>query len=107
MPLEPHGPLYGTGQAELDRPPAPAYRWYHKTGAVLLIVFCFELGVFFVVFPWLPYWDSNFLGGFNETWSRIWRDPYFRGGASGLGLVNIYISVLEMIRLKRFADPVD
>jgi hypothetical protein len=87
--------------------PRKQYFWYHKVGAVLVIVFCFELGVFFVIFPWLPYWDSNFLGSFSEQWSRIWSDHFFRGAVSGLGLVNIYISFLEMLRLRRFSGPVE
>ena len=104
MPLEHQH--YDGGSAQLEDSPVPRYRWYHKAGAVLAIVFCFELGVFFLTFPWLPYWESNFLGGFSQKWSRVWNDPYFRGAVSGLGLVNIYISVLEMIRLKRFTGPV-
>src|SRR5579862_1679019 len=34
MPLEP----------QIERAPAPVYRWYHKTAALLLIVFCLEIG---------------------------------------------------------------
>ncbi len=86
---------------------ARRYYWYHKVGSVLAIVLCFEVGVFFLIFPWLPYWQSNFLGGFTERWSGIWNNPYFRGAVSGLGLVNIYISMLEMMRLRRFAEPLD
>jgi hypothetical protein len=103
MQLEPHGRLAEPEPLE-ER---PRYHWYHKVWAVIGIVFCFELGVFFVVFPWLPYWEANFLGGFSDRWANIWRDPYFRGAISGLGLLNIYISLLEMFRLRRFSEPVD
>jgi hypothetical protein len=102
--------LEGRGHVEESAEPVEKrqrYYWYHKVAAVVGIVFCFELGVFFVVFPWLPYWESNFLGNFSERWLQIWTDPYFRGAVSGLGLVNIYISLLEMFRLRRFSEPVD
>ena len=104
MQLEPRGHVQESAEPVEDH---RRYSWYHKAGAVIAIVFCFEVGVFFVVFPWLPYWDSNFLGTFSERWSKIWTDPYFRGAVSGLGLVNIYISLLEMFRLRRFSEPVD
>lgn len=104
MPIEPRGQVEESAAPSEER---KHYFWYHKVGSVIAIVFCFELGVFFVVFPWLPYWESNFLGGFSERWSKIWTDPYFRGAVSGLGLVNIYISLLEMFRLRRFSEPVD
>jgi hypothetical protein len=32
-------------------------------------------------------------------------NPYFRGSISGLGLVNIFVAFLEIIRLRRFASP--
>jgi hypothetical protein len=31
----------------------------------------------------------------------IWENAYFRGALSGLGLVNIYISLGEVFRLRR------
>jgi hypothetical protein len=32
-------------------------------------------------------------------------NPYFRGAVSGVGVINIYLSVLEAFRLRRFAAP--
>ena len=33
--------------------------------------------------------------------TEVWDNPYFRGALSGLGLLNIYISFVEVFRLKR------
>jgi hypothetical protein len=83
----------------------PDYRWYHKVGAVLFAIFCFELGVFLLVFPWLDFWELNFFATWRPELQRIWMNPYFRGSISGLGLVNIFVAFLEIIRLRRFASP--
>jgi hypothetical protein len=81
----------------------PRYRWYHKTASVLAAIFCFELGVFLLVYPWASHWDVNYYR-FLPTWARgVWASPYFRGAVSGLGLLNIYISLIEVIRLRRFS----
>ena len=100
-------------QPELDfrehptSPVASPYRWYHKLAALLAVIFCFELGVFLLVFPWASEWSDNYFSS-APYWARnIWFSPYFRGAISGLGVVNIYISFLEVFRLRRFSQPAD
>ncbi|MCS7026346.1 MAG: hypothetical protein NZV14_16225 [Bryobacteraceae bacterium] len=82
-----------------------AYRWYHKYAAVLFAIFCFELGVFLLVFPWLDSWERNYFATWRPELQRVWMNAYFRGAISGLGLVNIFIAFLEILRLRRFASP--
>jgi hypothetical protein len=84
-------------------PPAPRYPWCQKTFAVVYVFFCFEIGVFLVLFPWLEMWDRNYFAGFVPFWPELWNNPYFRGAVSGLGLVDIGISFAEMFRLRRFS----
>jgi len=81
------------------------YRWYHKAGAVLFTIVCFELGVFLLVFPWMDSWSLNYFASFQPAWRDVWLNPYFRGAISGLGLVNIFISFVEIVRLRRFSQP--
>jgi hypothetical protein len=79
----------------------PKTSWYHKLATLLFIIVCFEVGVFLLVFPWMDYWSNNSIAGI-APWVRIiWDSPYFRGALSGLGLVNIYISLAEVFRLRR------
>jgi hypothetical protein len=81
----------------------PAYRWFHKVGAVAAAVFCFELGVFLLLFPWTSQWDVSY-GGFLPMWARpLWSSPFVRGAVSGIGLLDIYISFSEVFRLRRFS----
>jgi hypothetical protein len=81
----------------------PAYRWYHKAAGVMAAIFCFELGVFLLVFPWIDDWTVRYFS-FLPLWAHAWWvSPYFRGAVSGLGLLNIYISFAEVFRLRRFS----
>ena len=77
------------------------HSWYQKLGILLFILLCFEVGVFLLVFPWLQTWDHNAIARLSPRVRDIWDSPYFRGALSGLGLVNIYISLAEVFRLRR------
>ena len=98
MPTEPGADLAGPMPA-----PAPVYRWYHKTSAVVFIAFCLEIGLFLLIFPWTEYWAGNYFAAFVPEWHRYWDNMYVRGAISGLGVVNLYISFVEIFRLRRFA----
>lgn len=85
-----------------EPPPARQYRWYHKVTAVLFITLCLDIGLFLLIYPWTDAWDSS--AAFVQTW-RPWLDNmYVRGAVSGLGVVNLYISLGEVFRLRRFSS---
>jgi len=90
------------GQIE-QAAPAPSYRWYHKLTALLFIVFCLEIGVVLLVFPWSEYWDNNFFTTWAPQLRDFWDSSYVRGAVSGLGIVNVFISFTELFRLRRFS----
>ena len=92
--LEPAGP-------RLE--PQPVYRWYHKLRAILLIAFCLEIGLFLLIFPWTEFWQANYFGVLVPEWHRYWDNLYIRGAISGLGVLNVYISLSEISRLRRFS----
>jgi hypothetical protein len=98
MPIDPPT----TAAAEPAQGETPrAYPWYHKISAILLIIFCMELGCFLLVFPWIgEVWQNNF---FSDLLAHgYWDNGYFRGAVSGLGVINLYISFVEIVRLRRF-----
>src|SRR6266849_7103021 len=72
--------------AELKPVEAPQYKWYHKLAGLFAVIFCFELGVFLLVFPWASDWDLNYFSSLPLWASTIWASPYFRGAISGLGV---------------------
>lgn len=102
MAVEHYEEAWPTGPAEAGR-----YRWYHKAGAILYVFFCFEIGVFLFLFPWLEIWDQNYFSSFSPSWSQLWNSAYFRGAVSGVGLIDIGISFAELFRLRRFARKQD
>ena len=106
MPTEPRpegAPLPPTAEEStpVAQPPAPQYRWYHKFSAVLLITLCLDIGLFLLICPWTVYWDN--FAAFVRVWRPYLDNMYVRGAISGLGVVNLYISLGEVFRLRRFS----
>jgi len=93
--------------ARPDRPhvesqPAPAPRWRpNRLVRVCFAIFTFEIGLFLVVFPWVDTWDFNYFQDLFPALENIWDDPYFRGALTGLGFVNIYVAILEVVKVLR------
>src|SRR5260370_39189412 len=103
MPVDPQTPQLE--QMEPQPAATPEYRWYHKTAALVLIVFCLEIGVVLLVFPWSDYWDNNFFSTWIPKLHGLWDNSYVRGAVSGLVITNIYIAFGELFRLRRFSQP--
>jgi hypothetical protein len=95
---EPPGPSNG-------EPIIPAGSgWFSRLSSVLFIFFCFELGLFLLIYPWTDWWTDNYFasaisGSVQTTWHGFWNNSYVRGGVSGLGIVNLWIAVVEVFRL--------
>jgi hypothetical protein len=88
---------------ELPHPP-PGPSWFQRLSSVLFIIFCFELGLFLVIYPWTESWTENYLSiaapdRVESVWRHLWNSPYVRGGVSGIGLVNIWIALAEVFRM--------
>ena len=103
MPPDPQPP------AEAEDVPAPiivrppVYHWYHKMSAIVFITFCLEMGLYLLIVPWTDSWDSNYFSSLAPHLRNYWGNFYMRGAISGLGLVNLYISLVEIFRLRRFS----
>jgi len=80
-------------------PPGPG--WFQRVGAVLFIIFCFELGLFLLIYPWTGAWQDNYFswalpGTVQTTWHTFWNNSYVKGAVSGLGLINVWIAIAEV-----------
>ena len=82
--------------------PEPSH-WLLRLGALLYVLFCFEVGVFLLFFPWTEWWTHSFFSNLGAEWYAIWSSPYLRGAISGVGVIDIGISFSEVFRLRRFA----
>ncbi|MBM3726282.1 MAG: hypothetical protein FJW40_12745 [Acidobacteria bacterium] len=89
--------------------PDPTPRRYSAAEKMLglaAVIFSFGIGFFLMLFPWLEEWNSNYFSAMIEP-VGVWGNAYFRGAVSGVGVINIYISFLEVFRLRRFAETSD
>ena len=68
-------------------------------------LFSFEIGIFLVVFPWMDNWTLIYFPGAFPRLEDLWDEPALKGALSGLGVVNIYVAILQLFRLFRRSDP--
>lgn len=83
-------------------PPGPG--WFQRLSTVLFIIFCFELGLFLLIYPWTDSWADNYFawalpGTMQTLWHRFWQNAYARGAVSGVGIVNLWIAAMELFRM--------
>jgi len=87
-------------------PPITSSNWFRKLAAIVFVIFCFEIGLFLLIYPWTDAWTDNTLsllgrGDFQISWQRLWNDSYFRGAISGAGILNLWIALTELWALFR------
>src|SRR6184192_1852134 len=100
MSLTPETPHSSPAEPAIERDDRP------RNWLVLLCfaLFSFEIGIFLVVFPWMDKWSLNYFPGAFPRLEDLWEEPAFKGAVSGLGMVNIYVAILQLIRLFRRPD---
>jgi hypothetical protein len=80
-----------------------------KLTILFFILICFEIGLLLTILPWLSYppWGENYLlfllaEKFHLAGvSRLMTSGYVRGAVSGLGLLNLWIGIVEIINFKK------
>jgi hypothetical protein len=90
---------------ETPAPPVPPpaklggfLRWQRRVLGFCLVIFAFEIGMFLIIFPWLHNWDLSWVARHSQRFSDIWMSRYFRGALSGLGLLNVYVALAELVK---------
>jgi hypothetical protein len=58
----------------------------------LLVVLCFEMGALLLYLPWSVYWDQNYFLSHFPSLIPVLLHPSFRGGVSGLGVLDILLA---------------
>jgi hypothetical protein len=71
-----------------------------KAAAVLFCIFCFELGLFLIVYPWLDVWGHNWWFWIRPQWQPFLSSESFRGAVMGLGFLNVLVGIRETLRLR-------
>jgi hypothetical protein len=64
---------------------------------LVVAAFFFEAGLVLLILPWSGFWDRNLLLEWSDTLFELTRSAYVRGAVSGLGILNLWIGIIEVI----------
>jgi hypothetical protein len=96
--LENPTPAQPAGSAPENTAEMPV--WLQRVFVVVYVLFCVELGLVLIVLPWTRFWFSD---GWTAQWpafQRLMQLGFVRGAVSGLGLLDIWLGVLEAVRYR-------
>ena len=68
----------------------------------IYVLYCFEIGIFLLVLPWLRLWEENILLSYYPYLRLIVLDNFFRGAVSGLGAANLILGVWEIAHFQHY-----
>lgn len=74
--------------------------WARRLGLLVFVLICLEVGIALVVLPWMHIWTENNLLMDYPT-IRFWAaNTFVRGAFSGLGLIDIWLGIWEVVRYR-------
>jgi hypothetical protein len=83
--------------------PSPAPVWLQRMSLVVLVLFCFYIGGLVAILPWSPrYWDHNAWLLTHPTLQTILGTGWVRGMVSGIGLLDVWIGISELLNYRDF-----
>jgi hypothetical protein len=59
----------------------------------VVLLFWLELGLALIVVPWLDLWDTNYFLFQYPALALVLKNPFLRGAISGLGVINVILSI--------------
>jgi len=65
----------------------------HRFLRVLMLVVWLELGMVLILVPWLEIWEANFFLYQYPALGTVVKNPFVRGAISGLGFMNVLLSI--------------
>ncbi len=69
---------------------------------VLYVFYCFEVGIFLILYPWMRLWEQNSLLTHYPVLRAVLLNYFVRGAVSGLGLANLLLGISELARFQRY-----
>ncbi len=96
----PEPPLIGS-----ERPPATRLEvgpsgwvlWLWRIRALLFVTVCATFGVLLIILPWTPKWTDNPLLLMHPDLRTVISSGFFRGFASGLGVLDLWLGFWEAV----------
>jgi hypothetical protein len=87
--------------AHLDIEPAPV--WLQRLSLVVLVLFCCLVGGLVAFIPWMPrFWEQNAWLHSHPAIESVALLGWVRGLISGIGLIDIWIGVSELLHYRDF-----
>jgi len=90
-------------------PPAPAPVadhapvWLQRLSLVVFVLFCFYIGGLLTVLPWTSnYWEHNGWLQSHPSINAVMQQGWARGVISGLGLIDLWIAVSELLHYRDY-----
>lgn len=69
--------------------------------SIIYIIYCFEVGIFLILFPWFGIWDNNVIIHRFPIIKTLVLNGYTKGAITGLGLSNLVLGALEIVQLRK------
>ncbi len=95
-----------TAASENSRPPEsvhpPAPVWMQRMSIVILVVFCFYMGLLLFLLPWSRYWQDNHFLLSSTLLGPLLNSGVTRGVVSGLGLLDVWIGISEIVHYREY-----
>jgi hypothetical protein len=60
---------------------------------VVILLFWLELGLVLVLVPWSEVWEANYFLYQYPVLGMFAKNPFLRGAISGLGVMNVLLSI--------------
>ena len=72
---------------------------------LFLVALFLEIGFLLVVIPWSGFWERNYFALSLPTLHGLITNNYVRGAISGLGVVNVYLGLAELVGAMTARSP--
>jgi hypothetical protein len=79
--------------------------WLQRILVSIYVLFCMTLGMALVTLPWLGNWFDEGLVAQWPFLQHLLQVGFVRGAISGLGLVDIWVGVLEAVNYRDQRPP--
>ncbi len=77
--------------------------WLQRVSLVVLVIFCFYIGVLMAVLPWWGrYWEHNGWLLAHPVLRNVLQRGWVRGIISGMGLLDMWIGISEMAHYRDY-----
>jgi hypothetical protein len=78
--------------------PSRAALWLYRVDLFLSVMVHLWLGLFLFFLPWTPWWTHNRLFLYFVPLAHFTQNGAVRGVVSGLGLLNLWVALVETVR---------